>query len=411
MSRPEPMRKTLLGLGLAVLASCSKHATQSPVASGSVGPALIATQPPHFSVGAIYDSEIWGQFDRALDPRTVTALTAFLKQDGQRVPCTVSYEGITRRVVLRPSLALELQRTYTVEFTTAIKAFDETPLPPGVFFQFTTNSLRRIVYDYPAADALEGPVAALGWGGTQGPVNNLYYEVYASEDSMAVENRALPYLQRSVFTRLLPATAWPAGRKVYWAITSQNLETSERMVGPVHSFRVIDASAPLDSVSLNPRDHGSNDIRNRNTQFCSNQMLPCGPSYNGAIHWDYARIPANARVVSATMTLTTTDAYAGTFVRMRPVVWMAQNEWSSCTILAPGPPWNEPSGLLALGTQVDDLRANFTSDRLAAFVETQRRQRTLLYGVLVRTAENVAYHSPLSGNSSAIPRLVVRFHP
>ncbi len=405
------MRQTLIFvLALASLASCSKHATQPPAASEGVQPALIATQPPHFSVGAIYDGEIWGQFDRALDPRTVSTLTAFLKLDGQRVTCTVAYDGITRRVVLRPTPTLQLLRTYTVEFTTAIKSFDGTPLPPGVFFQFTTNSLRRVIYDYPPDDSVEGPVAALGWGGTQGPVNHLFYEVYASVDSMAVENRAIPYLQRSVFTRLLPATAWPRGGKVFWAITSENITTGERLVGPVHSFRVSAASTPLESVTLLPRDHGSNDIRNRNTQFCSSQTLPCGPGFNGAIHWDYSRIPRGARVVDATMTLTMQDVYAGAFNGTRPVVWMAQNEWTSCTIIAPGPPWNELSGLLAVGAALDDLNVGFTSDRLAAFVEAQHRQRTLVYGVLVRTTNNVVYHSELSANSLATPRVVVRFH-
>ena len=75
------------------------------------------------------------------------------------------------------------------------------PLPEGVFFQFTTNSLRHVTYDFPAEGDLEGPVAALGWAGSLGAQNNLFYEVYASEDSAAVVLRTAPRLQRSVFTR------------------------------------------------------------------------------------------------------------------------------------------------------------------------------------------------------------------
>lgn len=409
----DPMPRNLLAIALlsAVLAGCGKHATEPPPppATGPA-PALLATQPAPRATSALYDDEIWAQFDRPLDGRTVTPQTVFLKLDGQRVSITPSYDGITRRVFVRPASVLELQRTYTVEFSTGVHGADGTPLPAGVFFQFTTNSLRRLAYDYPADDALEGPLACLGWGGTKGPDGNIFYEVYASRDSDAVARRALPSLQRSVFTRLLPGTGWPLGERVFWAVTSENLTTHERMNGEVHAFRTLDASTPLDSVVIRPQDHGSNDIRNANTQFCNSVSLPSGPGFNAGLHWNYTPLGANARLAGATLKVWVTDVNSGTFNNTRPSLWMAQNEWLACTMRAPGPPFAEPSGLIANSIAVDNLEVDFDSERLAAMLEAQYRRRTLVYGTLIRTLVNVTFHSPVSPEPAKTPRLVVRFY-
>lgn len=407
------MRRLLLTILLlaALLAGCGKNATAPPpVASGGLPPAVIATQPPPRSVSATYDGEIWAQFDRQLDGRTVTAQTVFLKLDGQRIASTIAYDGITRRVIIRPSSALLLQRTYTAEFSTGVKGLDGVPLPEGVYFQFTTNSLRHVTYDFPTAGDIEGPASSLGWGGSAPLDGNIFYEVYASTDSLAVERRASPLLQRSVFTRFLPSMAWPLGQRVYWAVTSENLTTHEREDGPVRSFQVIDAVGAPDSIIVRAADHGSSDIRNRNVQSCNAVTMPCGPSFNGAIHWNLANIPANVRFVSATLRLVTVDINANTFVRTQPALWMAQNDWSACSVIAPGPPYAELSGFLANATPIDGVEAHFDSPRLTAFFEAQYRHRSQLFGTLVRTQENVTFHSPLAGDPNKVPVVVVRFY-
>src|SRR5262249_53118161 len=125
------------------------------------------------------------------------------------------------------------------------------------FFQFTTNSLRRLVYDFPLQGDLEGPLTTVGWGGTQGPTNNLVYELYASTDSQQVLARTAPLLMRSVLTRFVPAAAWPMGSTVYWSITSENRTTHERLDASLRSFRTVDASTPLDSIVISASDVGS----------------------------------------------------------------------------------------------------------------------------------------------------------
>src|SRR5262245_8049007 len=133
------------------LSGCSNKESTVPTAPPGPPPApgLVATAPPARSTSALYDSDIWGQFDRALDRRTVTTQNVYLKLDGARIPIQVSYDSTSFKVFLRPSVTLDLQRTYTAEFSTAVKDLGGTPLPPGLFFQFTTNSLRRPAYDFP----------------------------------------------------------------------------------------------------------------------------------------------------------------------------------------------------------------------------------------------------------------------
>ncbi len=410
--RPEPMRPTLLPtllLAAAAVSGCGRKATAPEPLAGGTSAVLVATHPPARSTSVIYDTEIWGEFDRALDPATVTPRSVFLKLDGARIPSTVTYEAATRRIHLRPTVVLELRRTYTVEFTPAVLDAGGTPLPPGIFFQFSTNSLRRVAYDYPTADALEGPVVTLGWGGTQIPVNEIFYEVYAGADSAAVAGRAVASLQRTVFTRFLPHAAWPAGSRVFWAVTSENLLTGERMDGPVQTFRVLPASVPVEEASVSLRDVGSSDIRNRNVQYCTRQTLPAGPSFNAAIHWNYSTVPAGARLVGATLTLTALDGNAGATGGANSGVWLSQNDWTACSVLAPGPPYPELSGHLASGNAVTPIQLDFSSDRLAAFVEAMARQRTLLSGLLVRTPLDVQFHSALAFDSAKHPRLVIRF--
>ena len=405
-----PPSRLLVVLALGLVAGCSKTATAPRIVNAPLPPGLVATQPAAWATGVLYDSDIWGQFERGLDPATVGTTTVYLKLDGQRIPVTVTYEPISRRVVLQPTVTLALQRTYTVEFSTGVHAADGVPLASGVFFQFTTNSLRRVPMDYPGAGVLEGPLVTLGWGGGQGPANNLFYEVYAGPDSAAVEQRAMAPLQRSVFTRFVPSEAWPAGQRVYWAITSENLATGERLHGPARAFQVLDAGLPVDSVQVLARDFGSNDSRNRNTQFCNRQTLPCGPRYNGGVHWDYAPLPPGARVVDAVVRGTLIDSEAGSFPRVQPVTaWMSQNDWTACAMTAPGPPFHELSGLLATASEASPTVLAFRSSRLGAFAEAQARGRTLVPGLVFRAGGDLTFHSSTTSTPGAQPRMTVYF--
>lgn len=400
---------------IAAAAACSKHATEPPPPPLVVSPLLVATEPPARAQSSLYDTEIWGEFDRDLDPATVDVQTAFLKLDGQRIPTVVTYVAATRRIALRPTVVLLLQRTYTVEFTPAIHATDGVPLPPNVFFQFTTNSLRRVSYDFPVQDTLVGPLNMLGWGGSQGPVNEITFTVYAGTDSGQVARREIPPIHANVFTRYLPFTAWPRGARVYWAVDNENLVTHERLEGPVHKFRVFDENVAVETVRFYARDHGSRSLTST-TQFCNSQDMPASPSHNTALHWDVGQIPPGAHVVSAKIGLAvkvdpprlpTPPAFSLT----EPTLYMTQTEWINCSMNAPGPPYPEVNGVLATATEDpnDPLRVEFTSDRLGAFFEAVSRGDIYTHGTLLKTRALVYYHSSVSQDGPRQPFAEIRY--
>ena len=394
----------------ATLSGCSKHSTDStaPPAPPPV-PELVAMQPPARSPSVLYDSDIWAQFDRPLNPRTVDTLNVYLTLDGQRVPIKVGYDAATQRVTLTPRVVLELQRTYTVEFSTAVKGADGTPLAPGVFYQFTTNSLRRPAYDFPLAGPPEGPVATLGWGGTQGPSGNILYELYASTDSNAVIARTAPMLARSVFTRFVPSAGWPMGSTIYWALTAENVTTHERLAGSLVSFQTLDAGTPIDSMTIPAHDHGSKGAFG-SAQSCNLQSFTTGGAFNGAVHWDVGLLPGDARLQSVSLKLNIWSTDTATVEGSQPAMWMTQNDWLPCTMNSPGPPYNELTGFLAPATTEDSKTAVFSSDRLAALLEAQLRGRGLLYGTQIRASHAVSFHSTTSGDLASRPSAVVRFY-
>jgi hypothetical protein len=279
-----------------------------------------------------------------------------------------------------------------------------------VFYQFTTNSLRRPSYDFPAVAALEGPVVTLGWGGTQGPTNNILYELYASTDSNAVIARTAPMLTRSVYTRFVPSVAWPMGSTVYWALTAENETTHERLAGSMVSFQTLDASTPLDSVTIPAHDHGSRGTNIFTAQTCGSQSFNAGGAFNGALHWDVGQIPGDARLQSVTLELNIYPTDTSTVQGAQPALWMAQNDWQPCAINSPGPPYYDQAGFLASATTEDSKSAMFASDRLAGLLEAQLRGRTLLYGTVVRASHGVTFHSTLSGDFPNRPSAVVRFY-
>jgi hypothetical protein len=82
LSAKEPCARLSLSILvlIATLSACSKHSTDStaPPAAPPV-PELVAMHPPARSPSAIYDTDIWAQFDRPLDRRTLDTLNVYLK--------------------------------------------------------------------------------------------------------------------------------------------------------------------------------------------------------------------------------------------------------------------------------------------------------------------------------------------
>jgi len=383
-----------------LFAACGRNAKPTAPAAGDA-PVLVARAPTPRAIGVPYDAEIWAQFDRPLDRSTVDSTTAFLKQDTRRVSCDIVYEPITRRILLRPRDALELQKTYTVILSPKIRAQDGGVLGTQILWQFSTNSLRRIFYSQPPEGSLQGPCAALYWYGN-GLVSSLIdYEVYVSADSVAVASRSVPYLVRQGFLSLLPRSRWPSGARMFWAITAVNTQSGERLDGPTASFRVYAADAPVDSMVIPLLGYGGTISPNR-IQYCGSTSFPIGPGNNSCIRWTLnGNLPA-LRLADARVQLA---AASGPVTGIQ--LFYAQNEWSVCQMLTPGPPYPEVNGLLVTSRALDATNMTFQSDGLTSFVEAAGRFGSW-YGFLIRSQQATNIAANLA--NFAAPKMVVTYY-
>lgn len=401
-------RIALILLIAAAAPGCTrKVVAPAATARAQVPPQIVATQPVARSSGVLYDTDIWVQFDRPLESSSVSTLTVYLKQDTQRLPISVSYEGLSRRIIVRPGITLDLQKTYTVELSPRIRAFQGDSLGTRAFFQFTTNSLRRVTYSYPAMGVTEGPFTSLGWSGN-GPINgNISYEIYAGTDSALVATRSLPYLQRAVFLYLLPRTRWPSGADVYWTVTAINLTTGERLNGDLRRFRTYAADAPVDSVAVGLLDWGGRS-QSSSQQQCNAALLSASPAHNSGMHFAMTSLPSTLQVADARIELPVADPYAANINTIAPTLSFAQNEWSACSFSFPGPPYPEVNSLL--GTGVAGGRPNlavFQSDAIAAFLEGQAR-RLPYYGFVLRSPSLIQYGT--QSLNGVTPRAMVYYY-
>ncbi len=382
-----------------VLSACSKSAPPTAPPTGDA-PVLVARAPSPRAVGVPYDVEIWAQFDRALDRASVDSTTVFLKQDTRRVACAIQYEPITRRILLRPRAALELQKTYSVLISARIRAQDGAPLGAEIFWQFSTNSLRRLTYSQPPDGSLQGPYAALYWYGN-GLVSTLItYEVYASTDSAAVAARSIPYLSRQGFLSVLPRTRWPSGSTVFWSVTAENTLTGERLNGSLARFRVYPADAPVDSMEISFQSYGA--TSSSRVQYCSASSLPIGPSYNSCMRWALNGTMPTLRLASARIQMALASG-STSGVQLA----YAQADWSPCQMVFPGPPYAEVNGLLATSWNVDGINMSFQSDGLSSFIEAADRFASW-YGLIIRAPGIASVATNITGYQP--PKMIVTYY-
>ncbi len=368
-------------------AGCSEKVT--PVAPHvNLPPEAVTMFPAPRATGVFYDTSIWAQFDRELDAASVDTFSVYLKLDTRRQPVTVTYQPIVRRVLIVPRGPLELGRMYTVEVSARVRTQDGDSLGAPLRWQFTTNTLRRLVYEWPAEGALEGPHVMLQWGGNGAASNNILYEVHASSDSAAVANRTFAPLQTHAYLNYLPRIAWESGRRTFWSVTAINLTSGERLSGGVRSFEVYPADAPVDSMVVPIADYGGAGSNNR-VQFCGAATLPTGPSYNAGMRWSLNGERPWLRVADARLTMYASTISAGTVGSAGTQLWYAQNPWNACLFTLNGIPYTESNGLVATAV-VNGLRAEYREPALAAFTEAAGRWGNW-HGVLFRGNANVTW--------------------
>ncbi len=360
--------------GLAALAAAVPFAScrhKSAVAPAEPAPLqVLVVQPPARSAGYAYDGQIWALFDRSLDPKTVDTTTVFLKLDTQRLGCSIGYEPTSRRIVVVPRTALALNRTYTVLVTTRVRAKDGAALAADYEWQFSTSSIGRIVYQAPSPAEVQTPVAMLAWSSPGAVAGQLLYEVYAGTDSAAVHNRTAPRLSAGTNAYYLPTAFWPYGARIYWALTTTNQATGEKLLSPVTTFTVQADGAPTRVVTMNPIEWGAARA-GTTTQYCLQSYVPVGSAYTSAFRFAFDPSTMGRRVRSAMLV-----TYASGNLGLIPgvSVWACAPNWYACGMVAGGPPFPDAKGPLAtarVGTTSSQMV--FESPALAAWAEGMLR--------------------------------------
>jgi hypothetical protein len=338
-----------LALALALATAFSACRRKSPVAPPPPAtPAVVAVQPPARSAAYAYDGQIWALFDRPLDPASVDTTTVFLKKDTQRLRCDVRYEPTSRRIVIVPKSPLGLNTTYTVVLTALIRSREGAALGADYLWQFSTSCIRRLTYVLPSPTVPATRVAMLSWSSPDAVPGTLLFDVYAGPDSMAVAARTAPKIHSGTSSYYLPRQYWPAGQRVYWAVSTTNQSTGEQLASAVTSFTVMPNGAPTRLVTATMLEYGGIQLGRPATQFCTSTILTVGTGYNAAVKFDLDPARLGTRVHSARLVMhATNNANYAPYL----LVWSSTPaNWTGCGMVYPGPPYTEFGGVLGAGS-------------------------------------------------------------
>ncbi|HKQ57133.1 MAG TPA: Ig-like domain-containing protein [Candidatus Eisenbacteria bacterium] len=388
-----------LALAAALALACGRKVTAPIETPPTPPPAVVeAVYPPARATLVIYDTPVWVQFALAVDTSTVNARTVFFKDETRRIPSALTWDPATRRLTIVPDEPLRLRQTYTVELSRDIRFADESVLGENYLWQFTINSLRRIESPTPMDDqTYESPFCALRWQGTIDPgVGPVTYELHASTDSaQAADPNGTP-LAILTAPEFVPHSRWAQDRPNYWSIHALNIQTGERLVGPVWRFSTFPADAPYDSIPAPVLDWDWVERAPIIRQRCTEDSIAMSPNITSTIRWDLG--PPDTTVRLAKVAIELSPRYAAHTAVAIPSVWAAANDWVHCVQFPDGPPFpDEVFGKLADCMVVSPTRIRFSSDTLAAHVEATRRLGGR-HGYLFRSGLRRTYFGPGAGN-------------
>jgi len=391
--RITPTTVLLLSLGVpaAILAlaagtGCGPKAPPPVAPEAHLPPDVSAVHPTARSIGVFYGTEIWAKFEKALDPTTVNDRTVFLKLDTGRVPITVAYDALERRIRLVPQIPLALRRTYTVELTPGIATADGGSFPEAYYWQFSTNSLRRPGTPSPANNAVgESPVTGLFWSPTEPSAGDIRYRVYVSTDSEQVATHGVTPWVVGLSGRYLPNVRWTYETTLFWSVTAVNQTTSEELQGPVWWFRTVPADTPVDSLMIQPFNLGYFDTRLQRW-FCGS--FYSGPQFSNAARWNLSSVDPGIKLAGVKLTVAPISA-SNPLSTYFPTVSAHVAEWQACNTQFIGPPPIDETGPLSDGVFESSSLLSYSADLLAAHVEATARRRSGFYGYSLRTARQL----------------------
>lgn len=373
-------RIALLILAGLMVAGCSKESPPPPVAP-PLPPEVLALHPPARTIGAAYDTEVWVTFESPLDPTTVNERTVFLKLDTRRITSVITTEDGGRRIRLLPQEELLLRRTYTVEITGNVQTLEGGSFGTTFFWQFTTNSLRRLEQPSPAAGATdEPPAAALAWRPNDEAAGPVTYRIYSGLDSAAVAARAVT-ARVSKNAWVLTTEEWPSGSRVFWTVDAANDETGEEEAAPVWAFNVIGPGAAIDSLTIQAFDIGYFS-RRTGRWVCGSLITGSDAAVTIARFQLGSPLLSSLKLESVTMTFS-----PATFLTTDPgLVISSMNADNGCGSAS------LPSAVEALAiATLQENRIYGRSVLLTSQIQTRIRGVAPLHGYLLNTSRTVNY--------------------
>ncbi|MBN1320048.1 MAG: Ig-like domain-containing protein [Thermoleophilia bacterium] len=130
------------------LTTAVESASGAPLASAVVwsfstageAPSVIDKVPAPGATGMPVDQIVMADFDREMDPATLTSATFYIKKSGGApLPASVTYSSTNRSAKLAPAADLEAGATYEVTLTAAVEGADgQTLAGAPVTWSFTT---------------------------------------------------------------------------------------------------------------------------------------------------------------------------------------------------------------------------------------------------------------------------------
>jgi Bacterial Ig-like domain len=390
-----------LAVALPSLSGCaSQPAPTAPFVN--VPPHLTAMFPNPRSTRIQGDTQVWAEFDDALDPATVDVKHVFLKVDTRRIPIVVSYDGSRHRITLVPQAPLALLTTHTVEFSPTLRTAAGDTLGPGVFWQFTVSSLRRPRAPFPADSAVgESPFARLGWAGTEEFAGSVRYDVWAGPDSNAVASRSTAPLSTTLNDFYLPTARWAQDTTLYWSVRETNLSTSEQLDGPVWRVTPVPSSTPIDSVLVPTKDWFFGNLVTSTfggvtyVGACKRDSIVINSGVDNALRWNFSGLSPGILLAGAVLTTTPLFGYTTNLPRGL-TVFAISNLYSPCTGSVPANTFIAPKrgALLAPGAaSPSGTQILFSADAFSAFLESEVRHGGL-NAVMITPGLRTAIYSP-----------------
>lgn len=405
---------TIAAVALVLAAQGCGTQGAKPVAPGPVmPPQIVEVYPAHLSTGVVYDvAPIWARFAVPLDSTTVSARSVFLKIDDVRVPCSVRWEPATLRVLITPASPLRLRTVYTVVISTSVRTASGTSFAADYWWQFVTNSIRRIRAVLPVPGTTNRSIVTpLVWAGNDSTTDPILYTLWAGADSVAVAQHTASLTRQAIYTRILADSPWPSASTLWWTVRASNLATGEQLDSQTWPFTTLDTTSALqDSIVLNPVNWGYQPSAITSTCNGAN-VITNGSTIAAIIQWPVATtLPPDVEVESARLDLQYT-ATGNTPLFAGAQVWPYFPPIAPCGSWAVvRPSTDEAAGpLTGPCTLLSGSRARFASARLASQVEGMARVPLRFDGFWFRSTLSTNY--PLFGINRPALVVIVRRPP